>query len=317
MMEHMITTSIALPLEMLQAGLTYTRLKNRSQKTPDIEIQFCASLKKAVHSAGGLQLVANSDFDRSGQGDLILVPALWRNPQPVLRKHPDIIRWLQQQFRQGACFAVAGTGVAFMAEAGLLDGKPAATHWFYVEKLQKIYPAINFKPNHLITRAGNIYCAGSVNSVADLMVHLIGMAMGEDIAHKVEQQFSHEIRRSYKDTYFAADHATAHQDEVIVELQAWLHEHSANPAITLNQLCEQSQLNRRTLGRRFSNATGYSPLAYLKQIRLNQARDLLKNTDLGHCRSRSADRLYGLRLFQPPVSTRVPTQPNGFSQKCT
>ncbi|ODS22671.1 hypothetical protein AB835_12930 [Candidatus Endobugula sertula] len=278
MMEHMITTSVALPLEMLQAGLTYSRLDSSNK---GINIQFCARESRPLTATGGLKLIPDLCFNETGFGDLILVPALWRNPLPVVRKHPDITQWLKEQHQQGATFAVAGTGVVFLAEAGLLDHKPAATHWFYVDKLQKNYPAIDFKPNHLITRAENIYCAGSVNSVADLMVHLIGIVFGESVAHKVEQQFSHEIRRAYKDTYFSDDHATAHQDEAIVELQAWLMDNFCLPEINIDQLCQKSGLNSRTLSRRFKQATGYSPLTFLKQIRLDQARDLLKDSDLG------------------------------------
>ena len=278
MMEHMITTSIALPLEMLQAAETYSRMEGRAT---GIQIRSCTLDGQPIKTTGGLKLVPDTCLNKTGKGDLILVPALWRNPLPIVRKHPEITRWMQDQFEQGAMFAVAGTGVAFLAEAGLLNHKPAATHWFYVNKLQRHYPAIDFKPNHLITRADKIYCAGSVNSVADLMVHLISQAMGESVAHKVEQQFSHEIRRSYEDTYFSHDHTTAHQDEVIVKLQAFLLENFSDAHISLEQLCHISDLSSRTLARRFKQATGYSPLTFLKQIRLDQARDLLKNSDLG------------------------------------
>ena len=278
MMEHMITTSVALPLEMLQAGLIYHRFEASEGQLTTL---FCAREKTPVTVTGGIKLVPDITFDESGVGDLILVPALWRNPLPVVRKHPDIIQWLKRQYQQGATIAVGGTGVAFLAEAGLLDHKPAATHWFYVDKLQRNYPAVDFKPNHLITRAGNIYCAGSVNSAADLMVHLIGIAFGESVAHKVEQQFSHEIRRPYKDTHFSEDHATAHQDEVIVELQAWMLGNFSSTDINLESLCRQCDLTSRTLSRRFKQASGYSPLTFLKHIRLDQARDLLKNSDLG------------------------------------
>ena len=276
MVEHMIATSVSLPLEMLEAGLTYKRLHNGNH---DLETRFCANSLDPLQATGWLKLIPDCLLDESGQGDLILVPALWRNPVPVVRKHPELIQWLNRQYDNGATFAVAGTGVAFMAEAGLLDHQPAATHWFYLEKLQRCYPLIDFKPNHLITRSDRIYCAGSVNSVADLMVHLLGMALGETVAHKVEQQFSHEIRRSFKDTYFSDDHATVHQDEVIVELQGWILENYASD-IDIDHLCEQSGLNRRTLSRRFKQATGSSPLLYLKKHRLDQARDLLKSTDL-------------------------------------
>lgn len=277
MVNHMIATSITLPLEMLEAGQTYQRL---ASGTASIDIRFCARDTSPLITTGGLKLTPEYTFDQSGTGDLILVPALWRNPLPVIRKNPEIIQWLQEQYRSGAIFVVAGTGVAFMAQAGLLDHKPAATHWFYVDKLQRYFPRVDFKPNHLITRSGRIYCAGSVNSVADLMVHLLSMSLGESVALKVEQQFSHEIRRPFKDTHFSDDHTTTHQDEVIVHLQAWIHEHYTSD-IQLEQLCQKTGLKSRTLNRRFHQATGSPPMTYLKQIRLDQARDLLKNTNLG------------------------------------
>ncbi len=277
MVEHMITTSITLPVEMLEAGLTYSRMEGL---TDSFDIRFISETPKPVTATGGLKIIPDLTLADAGKGDLILVPALWRNPIPVVRKHPALVQWLQGQHKNGAVISVAGTGVAFMAEAGLLDHQPAATHWFYLERLQQYYSAVDFKPHHLITRAGNIYCAGSVNSVADLMVHLIGIVLGESVAHKVEQQFSHEIRKPFRDTHYADDHTTSHQDESIVSVQAWLLKNFDNE-IGLDLLCTISGLNARTLNRRFHQATGDSPMNYLKKLRLDQARDLLKNTDLG------------------------------------
>ena len=274
--EHMISTSVTLPLEMLEAAMTYTRL---SSDKKSIEVHFCAQKPEPITTTGGLRLSPDKTFSQSGAADLILIPALWRNPLPVVRKHPEMVQWLQYQYQAGAVFAVAGTGVAFIAAAGLLDQKPATTHWFYMAKLQHFFPEVEFKPNHLITRAGGIYCAGSVNSVADLMVHLIGIALGESIAQKVEQQFSHEIRKPFKDTHFADDHTTAHQDEVIMSLQDFIHHQFAHE-VSLDDLCKLSGLNTRTLNRRFQRAAGSAPMEYLRNIRLDQARDLLKNTNL-------------------------------------
>lgn len=277
MVEHMISTSVTLPLEMLEAAMTYTRLSS-AQKS--IEVHFCAMKPEPITTTGGLRLTPDRTFKQSGIGDLILIPALWRNPIPIVRKNPEITEWIKQQYDSGAVFAAAGTGVAFMAAAGLLEHKPATTHWFYMEKLQRFFPEVDFKPNHLITRAGRIYCAGSVNSVADLMVHLLGIALGESVAQKVEQQFSHEIRKPFKDTHYADDHTTAHQDEIIVSLQDFIHHQYANDII-IEDLCKLSGLNSRTLNRRFRQATSSAPMEYIRTIRLDQARDLLKNTNLG------------------------------------
>ena len=274
--EHMLTTSISLPLEMLQAAMTYSQLQRQDGKT---EIRFCAESLTSVQSMSGILLTPDSTLEESGQADLVLVPALWRNPMPVVRNAHVLVQWLKQQHANGALFCVAGTGIAFMAEAGLLDGQPAATHWYYLDRLKKHYRKVDFKPNHLITRSGRIYCAGSVNSVADLMVHIIGLAMGESVAHRVEQQFSHEIRRPFEQTHYAEDHTTVHRDEVIVRLQDWLQNHFSEE-IGQEQLVVQSGLTKRTLHRRFKEATGISPSAYLQKLRLSQSTELLKSTDL-------------------------------------
>lgn len=276
LLEHMLTTSISLPMEMLAAAMTYSRLLGQ-KKT--VHVQLCSETKHLVSCHGHLNLMPDSDLQSCGQADLILIPALWRNPMPIVRQSEHTIRWLKQQHQQGATFCVAGTGVALMAETGLLNHQPATTHWYYLNQLRQKYPDVLFKTHHLITRAGRIYCAGSVNSVADLMVHIIECAMGDDIARRVAQQFSHEIRRSFNQTHYADDHTTAHNDEVIVRLQDWLQQH-LQEEIDSQKMLEVSGLTQRTLNRRFREATGLSPSQYLLQLRLNQSAELLKTTDL-------------------------------------
>ncbi|MDD7804675.1 MAG: helix-turn-helix domain-containing protein [Endozoicomonas sp. (ex Botrylloides leachii)] len=277
LVEHMIATSISLPLEMLEAAVTYSQLKGSHRYST--KVHFYSSSLTTVSATGGLTLSPDTLYSAVAPVDLILVPALWRNPLSQLKKNQPLVQWIKQKYQENALISVGGTGVVFPAEAGLLNDQPAATHWFYLEKLQRYYPAVNFKPHHLITQSNRIYCAGSVNSIADLMVHLIKMMMGVSIALKVEQQFSHEIRKPYEETCFSSGQLSHHQDEAIVLLQEWL-TNNYSKHITLADMSALSGLQRRTLSRRFKNATSLSPLTYLKQIRLRQSRDLLKNSNL-------------------------------------
>lgn len=276
LVDHMLSTSISLPLEIIQAGVTYSRLKHQYS---DVEVCFCAEQLSPIITMGGIPLTPEMTFAQTGPGDLVIVPGLWRNPLPVVWQSKTLVKWLKNQHQQGATFCVAGTGVTFMAETGLLNHQPAATHWYFLERLKRHYPDVDFKPHHLITRSGRIFCAGSVNSVADLMIHLIELSMGEQVAHKVEQQFSHEIRRPMDQILFAEDHTTTHNDEIIIQLQEWIRQHYYED-IEMNHLIEASGLTRRTLHRRFKEATGFSPTTYIQRMRLTLASDLLKRTDL-------------------------------------
>ena len=311
LLNQMITTSITLPLEMLEAATTYRQLDGEPS-TPPV-VRFYGDGLTAVTTSGQLQLTPNFDFvDATLAAELVLIPALWRNPMQALRKNPKLIPWLQQQYQQGATFAVAGTGVVFLAAAGLLDHQPATTHWFYLDTLQKQFPAVCFKPDHLITQSDRIYCAGSVNSIADLMVHLISLCSNDSVAQRVEQQFSHEIRKSFQKYHYAEDHISSHDDEQVALLQSLLIAQYSQPW-TINQLCQQSGLSVRTLNRRFQQAIGVAPLAYLKKIRLEQASDLLKDTNLsvmdialqvGYTDSDYFARLFKQQFFLSPSAFR-------------
>ena len=68
--------------------------------------------------------------------DIIIVPSMWRNPRPILKKHKVLISWLKKCWQQGSTLIGVGTGVCFLAESGLLDDHSATTHWHYVEQFQ-------------------------------------------------------------------------------------------------------------------------------------------------------------------------------------
>ena len=94
----------------------------------------------------------------------------------------------------------------------------------------------------------------------------------------VERHFSHEVRKAYSSTSFVNEHSQ-HPDEDIVEIQVWLQD-QFHKDITIKSLAEQFELSVRTLNRRFKSATGITPVNYLQQLRVDAAKDLLKNTNL-------------------------------------
>lgn len=301
LVDNMILTSVTLPLEMITAANSYFSLKALKRLNGTISVNFYSKDTSEISTLGVLKLKPDSIFTDGKTANLVLIPALWRNPIVIIKKNPELVTWIKKQYQNGAIIVASGTGVVFLAEAGLLNCKPATTHWYYLNKLQCAYPNINFKPNHLITQADTLYCVGSVNSVADLIVHLIAKSYGRSIAVKIEQQFSHEIRRSFDDIYFSAEANSVHTDEAIVALQSWIHE-NYNNNITTDILCEKIKMGARTLNRRFNLATGCSPKRYLLNIRIDQARDLLKNTNLTIAEVSQAvgylDSVYFSKLFK-------------------
>ena len=270
-------SSITLPLEMLNAAHSLFRAKQRHEQA----LQICiASIdNQPFKTSGGLQIHTDCHFEDIEQTDLLILPALWRNPLNQLKQFPELLPWLQKMAQQGSWICAVGTSCCFLAEAGLLNNKPATTHWYYLEKLAKRYPKVDWKNQYLITQADNIYCAGSVNSVADLMVHLVGRVYGQHIAHAVEAQFSPEIRRPFENHAYSQSDTTIHGDEVVIEVQTWLRENSCE-TIAIKEVAKKFSLSCRSLNRRFKQAVGMTPSDYLQQQRLDIARELLRTSNL-------------------------------------
>jgi transcriptional regulator GlxA family with amidase domain len=275
---RVLLSSITLPTEMLNAADHVYRIHGHDKTRLDIKV--ATQDGEPVTPSGVLSIDPNCCMDDLTEDvDLLYLPALWRNPIPVLKRYRQIVSLLQHLASRQTLICAVGTGSCFAAEAGLLDYRPATTHWYFMEAFSRRYPNVQLKRQHLITRAGNLYCAGSINSVADLTSHFIERFYGASVARQVEAHFSPEIRRSYRQHGYIEGEANRHHDEVIIDAQQWLHDRVTTPA-DFGALANQLHMSQRTLNRRFKRATGVSPGRYLQQLRLDHARELLRDSNL-------------------------------------
>ncbi len=281
--DNMLATSATLPSEMLLAAQSAADKAKKThsgmQNPPPIKIRTASLTGDSVLTRSGLRWQPDSAIAELTDNQIIYIPGLWRNPRPLIKKSEMILEWLKQEHQNGALISAVGTGCCFLAEAGLLDGKAATTHWHYFDQFQKDYPSVQLKRQYFITQAGNIYCAASVNSLADLTVHFIQRLFGKEIANHVERHFSHEIRRAYEASGFFEQEHNRHPDEDITQIQIWLQDNYYRD-INIHQLAQKFGMSTRTLNRRFKAALRISPLNFLQEVRINIAKDLLKTSNL-------------------------------------
>ncbi len=274
---QLILSSIALPAEMLQAADDRARGQRLGGK--QLKIRMASLTGTSVAAGAGMQLRPTHTFNHLQDVDLLYLPAIWRNPLPVLSRQSSALPLLQQLASDQRLLCAVGTGSYLLAEAGLLHAKPATTHWFYSDQFLQRYPTIQVKRRHLITRAGNLYCAGSINAVADLTGYFIEQFYNADIARQVEAQFSPEIRRPFRDTGFFEGEVNLHHDEAIADAEQWLQQ-QLDQSIDFASLAQRFGMSQRSFNRRFKQALGVPPGEYLQQLRLQQARDLLRDSNL-------------------------------------
>ena len=214
-----LITSVTMPAEMIRFADHLERVERRAPSSLELRI---ASLDGQPVPAFERMFVepdsAMADV-RAEDIDLIFVPSLFRNPLRVVNACRSMFPTLERMVASGTTLCYSGTGSCFSAQAGLLDGRPATTHWYFMDEFAEAFPAVDLKRDHLITRAEEQYCAGSLNALADLTIHFIERSYGPRIARGVASQFSPEIRQPYRLQGFVEGESNPHRDELMVDAQ--------------------------------------------------------------------------------------------------
>lgn len=272
-----LATSITLPMEILQAASQLASVAQRGR--PQVRFLLAAPHTDPLRLSCGLTLQPDTTVHELPPLDLLLLPAIWRNPAPTIGAMREWLPRLRALGESDTRICSVGTASCLLAEAGLLQGRPATTHWNYFNTFSRRYPGVALKTRHLITQSDNIYCAGSVNSIADLLVHIVEEWFGSRVARAVENQFSPEIRRPFRAAAYQNEPQSSHHDEMVLEAQSWL-QANLGEKVSISRLALRLGLSSRSLNRRFKAATGMSPMGYLRSLRVAEARDLLRHSNL-------------------------------------
>ena len=275
--DNMLVSSSTLAAEIFNFASAMARA--RSRQAGEVTIRWVSTDDLPVKTSSGFELSPTHSLEDTFPSDLVHLPALWRNPRPIVKRARALTPWLRRQHQLNSSFTAVGTGVCFLAEAGLLEDKSATTHWHYFDQLQKSYPNLKLQRQHFTTQTGNIYCAASINAMAELIVYQVERIFGRVIARQAQRNFFHEIRNLSEAVSYSDSRKLQLSDELIVQTKIWMQD-NLNKRSLLSYLPEKMGVQKRTLNRRFKIATGKTPGEYLNEVRMNFACDLLKNTDL-------------------------------------
>ena len=270
-------SAITIPLEMLNAANDIARA--RGEKSKCLDIKFVGEAPGLISLAGGLEVTCNYGLTDIDQADLIFIPGIWGNPASLRHKVNSLTNWLENQLAGGATLCAIVTGSHILAQAGILDQRVATTHWRFFDQFQTQFPKVRLERKRFITFDNEIYCTGSVNAVRDLMLHFIDQFFGESITNEVSRHFTHELKRSYESLILKQDQSSSHNDEEIIEIQEWLALHYLQE-IDFEELAASFGMSRRSLNRRFKLATSLTPVSYMQELKLQQAKTLLKDSNL-------------------------------------
>ncbi len=209
--------------------------------------------------------------------DLLLVPTIGGNVEQVLARQTALYPQLQRFAASGCDIASNCSGAFLLAEAGLLDGREATTHWAYTNLFQQRYPQVRLRPEKLITSQEPIFCAGGGMAWLDLSMLLLERFCGHEVALETAKTHVLDLSRGMQAAYAPLRTRKYHDDAMVREAQEWLESHFAEK-FTLEELARRQHLSPRTFIRRFRQATGETPLSYLQALRMEAAKKALESS---------------------------------------
>jgi transcriptional regulator GlxA family with amidase domain len=182
--------------------------------------------------------------------------------------------------RPGTRMVSICTGSYLLAAAGLLDGRPATTHWSSADHFQRLFPRVRVDPDVLYVDDGDVLTSAGVAAGIDLCLHIVRRDFGASVANSVARRTVVPPHRDGGQAQFVQRPLPEPGAAGTGRARAWALERLHEP-LTLRQLSAQESMSVRTFTRRFREEVGLSPGQWLVQQRVEQARRLLESTDLG------------------------------------
>jgi transcriptional regulator GlxA family with amidase domain len=193
---------------------------------------------------------------------------------------PAEAAWARQRHAEGAVLCSICTGSLFLAEAGLLDGLEATSHWSAARLFRARYPQVRLRPERILSPAGpehRIVTAGGASSWAELGLYLVARLAGAVEARRMAKLFVIGDKADGQLPFAAMARPRQHEDAAIDKAQLWLAGNYAEPN-PVAHMAAVAGLPDRSFSRRFRKATGYGPVEYVHALRVEEAKQMLETT---------------------------------------
>ncbi|MER6183845.1 helix-turn-helix domain-containing protein [Streptomyces sp. NPDC001652] len=300
-LDQVVPFDMAAPMQVFD----WTRLPDGR---PPYRIRLCAASPE-VRADGGFSLRVEHGLEMLADADTIVVPgcspAAGPTPAPVLEA-------LRQAAAAGTRIASVCVGAFVLAEAGLLDGLRATTHWVAAQELARRFPDVRVEPDVLYVDNGQIVTSAGAAAGLDMCLHMIRRDFGSAVAaHSARMSVMPLEREGGQAQFIVHDHPPVPRGSTLEPVLEWIEDNLARE-ITLGTLASRSGMSERTFSRRFREQTGTTPLQWLLRARVRRAQYLLENSD------HTIERIAQQAGFGSPTAFRerfrrvVGTSPQGY-----
>lgn len=242
---------------------------------PAYRVIVCGS--EPTVTAGPLRISTDTGLEGLERADSIIVPGRNEADAPV---PPAVVEALRRAHADGARIASICVGAFVIAEAGLLDGRRATTHWRASALLSQRYPEVEVDPDALYIDEGSIVTSAGAAAGLDLCLHLVQRDHGVAVAADASRIAVAPVHRAGGQSPYIVRNPRSTATVSLGAVLGWVEE-NAHRQLSLADIATAAHSSVRTLNRRFHAETGQSPMEWVTGVRVRHAQELLETTDHG------------------------------------
>ncbi|MFG2875680.1 GlxA family transcriptional regulator [Streptomyces sp. NPDC048337] len=286
---------------------------------PGYRVEIATADGGACATSSGVRLLADLRLDEvAGRVDTLLVSGavtLTECGGAEAVVEPTVADWLRSAAPRAGRTGSVCAGAHILAAAGLLDGRPATTHWLTADQLAAAHPGIEVDPDPIFIRSGNVWTCAGVTSGMDMALAMVAEDHGQALALATARTMVMYVKRSGGQSQFSVPLSVqTPTGDPIDELRHWITEHP-HEDLSAEALAERLNLSARHFSRLFTQRTGTTPGAYVEAVRLEAARRLLEETDGSLPQIAEASGLGSVKTLHRRFQRRLGTTPAEYRRR--
>lgn len=247
-------------------------------ESPWYQLKVCTGTSTGVSMLGGARLTSPYGLSDLAEADTVVIPSVFDVTRPT---DGGVIEAIQWAGRRGSRIVSICSGAFALADAGILDGRKATTHWIYADYFRERFPAIEVDCGPLYIESDRVLTSAGCAAGLDLCLHIVRSDWGAQVANDVARRLVVAPHRAGGQAQFVEKPVAVESDQAgpVVDSMTWALRHLDKP-LTLDQLAAHASLSRRTYLRQFAQATGTTPIKWLTAARIHKSLELLEATNL-------------------------------------
>lgn len=311
---------------LTSTGRVWQTLTRTEPVAMPFDVRIVSTGRRSFRCGNGIPVSPSVSIRDNPPADIIIIPQLWFGPDEQLAgRFPEVTGWIRERYARGARIYSVCSGALLLAEAGLLDGREATSHWGYQQLFERRYPKVRFRPEPSLCfsdATGRLVTAGGSTSWHDLVLHVIARHVSPGEALHVAQAYLLKPHEEGQLPYRPLVKPLPHPDAAVRDTELWLTKHFRESRAVARAV-EHSRLVERTLKRRFKASTGQTLIDYLQNLRIEEAKRQLESSnrsadtisaDVGYEDASFFRRVFKRRTGLTPVRYRRMFQPTRRAQ---